>query len=46
MAPIPGVIVSGDLSQAIGAPVERGQVLFELAPLLIERPRVAEATDW
>lgn len=33
VAPIDGVIVSGDLSRALGAPVERGQVLFELAPL-------------
>jgi RND family efflux transporter MFP subunit len=32
-APVDGVIVTGDLSQALGAPVERGQVLFELAPL-------------
>lgn len=32
-APLDGVIVTGDLSQALGAPVERGQVLFELAPL-------------
>ena len=28
-----GVVVSGDLSQSLGAPVERGQVLFEIAPL-------------
>ena len=32
-APFDGVIVSGDLTQALGAPVERGQVLFEIAPL-------------
>jgi len=32
-APIDGVVVSGDLSQSIGAPAERGQVLFEVAPL-------------
>lgn len=32
-APFDGVIVSGDLSQQLGAPVERGQVLFEVAPL-------------
>lgn len=32
-APFTGVIVSGDLSQDLSAPVERGQVLFELAPL-------------
>ena len=33
VAPFDGVIVSGDLSQLLGAPVERGQVLFEVAPL-------------
>lgn len=32
-APFNGVIVSGDLSQALGSPVERGQVLFTVAPL-------------
>jgi RND family efflux transporter MFP subunit len=32
-APVDGVIVSGDLSQNLGSPVERGQVLFEVAPL-------------
>jgi RND family efflux transporter MFP subunit len=32
-APLDGVIVSGDLSQSLGTPVERGQVLFEVAPL-------------
>ncbi|RJR51571.1 MAG: HlyD family efflux transporter periplasmic adaptor subunit [Desulfobacteraceae bacterium] len=33
VAPFDGVIMSGDLSQSLGAPVERGQVLFEIAPL-------------
>lgn len=33
IAPIDGIIVSGDLSHTLGAPVERGQVLFEIAPL-------------
>jgi RND family efflux transporter MFP subunit len=33
LAPIDGVVVSGDLSQSVGAPAERGQVLFEVAPL-------------
>jgi|SRR5688572_4278203 hypothetical protein len=28
-----GVVVSGDLSQSLNAPVERGDVLFEVAPL-------------
>jgi RND family efflux transporter MFP subunit len=32
-APFDGLIVSGDLSQSLGAPVEKGKVLFELAPL-------------
>ena len=30
-APIDGLIVSGDLSQRIGSPVSRGDVLFEIA---------------
>jgi RND family efflux transporter MFP subunit len=33
VAPFHGVVMSGDLSQSLGAPVERGQVLFEVAPL-------------
>ena len=33
VAPFDGVIVSGDLTQSLGAPLERGQVLFEVAPL-------------
>jgi multidrug resistance efflux pump len=32
-APFAGVVVSGDLSQQIGAPVEEGKPLFEVAPL-------------
>lgn len=32
-APFDGFIVSGDLSQALGSPVERGQILFTVAPL-------------
>jgi RND family efflux transporter MFP subunit len=32
-APFDGVVVSGDLSQSLGAPVERGDILFEVAPL-------------
>ncbi|MBW2441568.1 MAG: HlyD family efflux transporter periplasmic adaptor subunit, partial [Deltaproteobacteria bacterium] len=32
-SPFDGVIMSGDLSQSLGAPVERGEVLFEVAPL-------------
>ena len=33
LAPFDGIVVNGDLSQSLGAPVERGDVLFELAPL-------------
>ena len=32
-APFDGIIVAGDLSDRLGAPVERGQILFEVAPL-------------
>ncbi|HEY8606573.1 MAG TPA: HlyD family efflux transporter periplasmic adaptor subunit [Noviherbaspirillum sp.] len=32
-APFPGVVVHGDLSQALGSSVKRGQTLFEVAPL-------------
>ena len=33
LAPYDGVVVSGDLSQKLGSPVEQGEVLFEVAPL-------------
>lgn len=33
VAPFDGIVVSGDLSQQIGAPVEIGKQLFEIAPL-------------
>ncbi|WP_051305423.1 efflux RND transporter periplasmic adaptor subunit [Desulfogranum mediterraneum] len=32
-APFDGLVVSGDLSQSLGSPVQRGQVLFTVAPL-------------
>ncbi len=32
-APFDSFVVSGDLSQSLGSPVERGDILFELAPL-------------
>ena len=32
-SPFDGVIVTGDLSQSLGVPVQRGQVLFQIAPL-------------
>jgi RND family efflux transporter MFP subunit len=43
IAPFDGVVVSGDLSQQFGSPVERGQVLFEIAPL--DSYRVIVAVD-
>ncbi len=33
LSPFDGVVVSGDLSQSLGVPVERGELLFEVAPL-------------
>jgi hypothetical protein len=33
VAPFDGIVVSGDLSQMLGSPVEKGKTLFELAPL-------------
>ena len=33
LAPFDAIVVSGDLSQTLGSPVERGKTLFELAPL-------------
>ena len=33
IAPFDGVVVSGDLTQLLGAPVEQGKVLFQIAPL-------------
>jgi RND family efflux transporter MFP subunit len=33
LAPFDGLIVSGDLSQMLGSPVEKGKALFEIAPL-------------
>lgn len=32
-SPLGGLVISGDLDQAIGAPLKIGQVMFELAPL-------------
>ena len=39
-APFDGFVVSGDLSQSLGAPVTRGDILFELAPLDAYRVRL------
>ena len=33
LAPFDGIVVSGDLSQLLGTPVEQGKVLFQIAPL-------------
>jgi len=33
VAPFDGIVVSGDLSQSLGAPVQRGDALFEIAPI-------------
>lgn len=32
-APFDGIVIEGDLSQKLGSPVERGDILFKLAPL-------------
>lgn len=32
VAPFYGLVIKGDLSQALGSPVERGEVLYEVAP--------------
>lgn len=33
IAPFDGVVISGDFTQALGSPIERGQIMFKLAPL-------------
>lgn len=47
-APIDGIVVSGDLSQRLGAPVKRGEALFEIIPaggyrlrILVAEPDIA-----
>ncbi len=42
-APFAGIVIHGDLSQSLGAPVQRGEVLFTLAPL--DQYRVIVAVD-
>lgn len=44
-SPIAGVVVSGDLEEAEGMPLETGQTLFEIAPLAEMRIDVAIAQD-
>lgn len=43
IAPFSGLVVKGDLSQALGSPVTRGEVLYEVAP--IEGYRVVLKVD-
>jgi multidrug resistance efflux pump len=43
VSPIDGLLVSGDLSQMLGSPIERGKTLFEIAPL--DQYRVVLRTD-
>lgn len=43
VAPIDGVVIKGDLSQSLGAPVQRGDALFTLAPA--ERYRLIVEVD-
>jgi biotin carboxyl carrier protein len=45
VAPFAGVIMKGDLSQSLGAPVEKGQVLFEVAPLDSYRV-IVQVDEW
>ncbi|WP_404710692.1 efflux RND transporter periplasmic adaptor subunit [Sphingomonas sp. MMS24-J13] len=42
-APFTGIVVSGDLSQVLGSPVEKGKTLFTIAPL--DRYRVIVQVD-
>ncbi len=42
-APFDGIVATGDLSQSLGAPVEKGKVLYEIAPL--ENYRVVLEVD-
>ena len=50
-APLDGIIISGDLTQSLGALVQRGDVLFEIAPadayrliLKVDESRIADVT--
>lgn len=44
-APIDGTVVVGDLKQQLGAPVSKGDVLFEVAPLGALRAELLVADD-
>ncbi len=43
VAPVAGLIIAGDLSQRLGSPVQKGETLFEIAPL--EHYRVVLKVD-
>jgi RND family efflux transporter MFP subunit len=43
VAPFDGVVAEGDLSRSLGSPVERGEVLFQVAPL--DRYRIVLEVD-
>ena len=43
VAPFSGVVAEGDLSRSLGSPVERGEVLFQVAPL--DRYRIVLEVD-
>lgn len=52
LAPFDGTVITGDLSQRLGAYVEQGEVLFEIAPLnayrvilLVDEKRIADVRD-
>jgi RND family efflux transporter MFP subunit len=44
-SPITGIVIVGDLEKAVGAPLEMGQTLFEVAPLnkMVAEVRIPEA---
>ncbi len=48
VAPVNGEIISGDLTRQVGAPVQQGQALFEIAPTgpVIAELRVADSDVW
>lgn len=48
IAPVDGVILTGDLTRQIGSPVQQGQTLFEVAPNagLMAELRVADSDIW
>ena len=48
VSPVDGVVLTGDLTRQIGAPVKEGQTLFELAPQgrLIAELRVDDSDIW